>query len=133
MSPNPPKPPISPKNPSKPPLGRLKVFEGVPAVYETRKKVVIPDALKVIRMKSYRKFCLLGDLSASVGWSKQTLVDRLEEKRKERSLNWYKKQVEEQNRKRKAINVAKSRKSRTSLHSSASEEASQFRNYRVEA
>ena len=31
-------------------LGRLKLFEGVPSTYENKKRVVIPDALKVVRM-----------------------------------------------------------------------------------
>merc|ERR1712072_1076838 len=44
-------------------LGRFKAFEGVPAPYDTVKRVVVPDALKVIRLKNHRKFCKLGDLA----------------------------------------------------------------------
>ena len=31
-------------------LGRLKLFEGIPSTYENKKRVVIPDALKVVRL-----------------------------------------------------------------------------------
>jgi len=51
-------------------LGRLKVFEGVPHPYDTRKRVVVPDALKLIRLKNERKYCSLGDLAAQVGWKR---------------------------------------------------------------
>ncbi len=32
-------------------LGRLKVFEGIPAPYDKVKRVVVPAALKVIRIR----------------------------------------------------------------------------------
>lgn len=63
-------------------LGRLKVFEGVPFPYDHKKRVVVPEALKVLRLKAHRKFCSLGDLAAKCGWTKSTLVAKLEEKRK---------------------------------------------------
>lgn len=65
-------------------LERLKVFEGVPAPYDTQKRMVVRDALKVVRLKDFRPFCALGDLCASVGWKQQAVVTRLEEKRKAR-------------------------------------------------
>lgn len=63
-------------------LGRLKVFEGIPYPYDQKKRLVVPDALKVLRLKSHRKFCVLGELAQQVGWTKKDLVERLEEKRK---------------------------------------------------
>jgi len=81
----------------------MKVFEGVPAPYDTKKKLVIPDALKIVRLKDERKFCALGDLSASVGWKKKNLLDQLEEKRKERAKKYYEKKLEKLNNKRKAL------------------------------
>ncbi len=51
-------------------LARLKVFEGVPAPYDTKKRKVVPDALKHLRLKNYRKFCYLGNLCTLVGWKK---------------------------------------------------------------
>ena len=63
-------------------LGRLKVFEGVPAPYDTTKKQYVPDAMRCVKLASFRKFCQLGDLSSQVGWSKQGLIEQLETKRK---------------------------------------------------
>ena len=51
-------------------LKRLQTFEGVPPPYDKKKKMVIPSALKVLRLKSGRKFCSLGRLGheVSLGW-----------------------------------------------------------------
>jgi large subunit ribosomal protein L13Ae len=62
-------------------LGRLKTFEGVPYPYDHKKRVVVPDALRVLRLKPFRDVCVLGDLASQVGWTKQALVERLEERR----------------------------------------------------
>ena len=35
-------------------LGRIKVFEGIPFPYDQKKRMVIPQALKVLRMKAMR-------------------------------------------------------------------------------
>jgi large subunit ribosomal protein L13Ae len=43
-------------------LGRLKAFEGVPPAYEKRKRMVIPDAIRHLRLKAHRGFCVLGEL-----------------------------------------------------------------------
>merc|ERR1712146_114454 len=61
---------------------RLKVFEGIPAPYDTMKRVVVPDALRVLRLKSGRRFAVLKELSTLVGWRYGDVVERLEEKRK---------------------------------------------------
>ena len=45
-------------------LGKLKVFEGMPAPYDTSKKQVVTDALRVVRLKTHRAYCKLGDLMA---------------------------------------------------------------------
>ena len=58
-------------------LGRLKTFEGIPFPYDHHKRMVLPDALKVLRMKDHRKFCVLGDLAAEVGWTRKEIVDTL--------------------------------------------------------
>ncbi|CDI87826.1 60S ribosomal protein L13a, putative [Eimeria praecox] len=65
------------------------VYEGVPVKYERKKKVVVPQALRVMRLRPGRDFCRLGELSGMVGWSKGSLISRLEEKRKERSAKFY--------------------------------------------
>ena len=47
-------------------LERLKVYEGVPPPFDKKKRLVVPDALKVLRLQHGHKNCKLGDLSASV-------------------------------------------------------------------
>jgi len=96
-------------------LGRLKVFEGVPAPYDTTKKQYVPDAMRCVKLASFRKFCTLGDLSSQVGWGKQNLVEQLETKRKERALNWHKKRIEKAGRVRKSPNAAEVAKLREQL------------------
>lgn len=71
-------------------LGRLKVFEGIPFPYDQRKRMVIPQALKVLRMKAHRNFCNLGDLAEHTGWNKKEIVSQLEEKRKIKSEKFHK-------------------------------------------
>lgn len=86
-------------------LGKLKVFEGVPAPYDTKKRQVVPDALRCVKLTSFRKFCTLGDLSSEVGWGKKALIEKLENKRRERASNWHKKGIETANKVRKALNL----------------------------
>jgi large subunit ribosomal protein L13Ae len=38
-------------------LDRLKLFEGVPPPYDRKKKMVVPEALRVLRLKPGRKYC----------------------------------------------------------------------------
>lgn len=38
-------------------LERLKLFEGVPPPYDKKKRMVVPEALRVLRLKPGRKFC----------------------------------------------------------------------------
>ena len=70
-------------------LGRLRVFEGIPFPYDHKKRVVVPDALKCQRMKPGRPFCRLGDLAEKTGWKKNTLVTKLEAKRKVKSAKFF--------------------------------------------
>ncbi|KAK2069142.1 hypothetical protein P8C59_003747 [Phyllachora maydis] len=62
-------------------LERLKVFEGVPPPYDKKKKMVVPQALRVLRLQPGRKFCTVGRLSHEVGWKHKEIVARLEERR----------------------------------------------------
>ncbi|XP_051130062.1 60S ribosomal protein L13a-4-like [Andrographis paniculata] len=70
-------------------LARLKVYEGVPPPYDKMKKMVIPDALKVLRLQAGHKYCLLGKLSSEVGWNHYDTIRELEKKRKDRSQAAY--------------------------------------------
>ncbi|CAN6447578.1 unnamed protein product [Victoria cruziana] len=66
-------------------LARLKAYEGIPPPYDKKKRMVIPDALKVLRLQTGHRYCLLGRLSSEVGWSQYDTIKELEAKRKARS------------------------------------------------
>lgn len=74
-------------------LQRIKLFEGMPAPYDKKKKVVVPQALRVLRLKPGRKFCTIKRLSHEVGWGYKDVVDRLEEKRKTKATAFYERKV----------------------------------------
>jgi large subunit ribosomal protein L13Ae len=77
-------------------LERLKVFEGVPPPYDKVKRVVVPDALRVLRLKPGRKFTLLGKLAGEVGWKYGEIVKKLEEKRKVKAAAYYERKEAQQ-------------------------------------
>ena len=66
-------------------MGRLKTFDGMPFPYDHKRRMVVPDALKIARIRDHRKFCVLGDLAKEVGWTRKDVVERLEERRKEKA------------------------------------------------
>ncbi|XP_031474486.1 60S ribosomal protein L13a-3 [Nymphaea colorata] len=70
-------------------LARLKAYEGIPPPYDKKKRMVIPDALKVLRLQTGHRYCLLGRLSSEVGWSQYDTIKELEAKRKARSQVMY--------------------------------------------
>merc|ERR1712116_29591 len=74
-------------------LKRLQTFEGVPPPYDKKKKMVIPSALKVLRLKAGRKYCSLGRLGHEVGWKYQDVIETLEAKRKVKAQDFYNKTV----------------------------------------
>lgn len=51
--------------------------------------MVVPQALRVLRLKPGRKYCTLKRLSHEVGWGYKDVVDTLEEKRKVKALGTY--------------------------------------------
>ncbi len=89
-------------------MERLKVFEGIPPPYDKKQRQVVPQALRVIRLKPGRKYCTVGRLGHEFGWKYQDvvarycyyrplspclprtyLVFRLEERRKVKSAAYY--------------------------------------------
>merc|ERR1711933_100282 len=74
-------------------LDRLKCFEGIPHPYDRKKRMVLPAALKVLRLRPERRFCKLGDLSSEFGWKHKDLVKRLEDQRKVKSEAFHKKKT----------------------------------------
>ena len=70
-------------------MERLKCFEGIPEEYATKKRVVVPDAFRVTRLKPGRRFCVLGRISHECGWNKKDVLERVEAKRKaEGAVYW---------------------------------------------
>ncbi|KAK4058717.1 60S ribosomal protein L16A [Microbotryomycetes sp. JL221] len=87
-------------------MERLKVFEGVPPPYDRKKKMVVPSALRVLRLKPGRKYCTIKRLSHEMGWSYKDVVDRLEEKRKVKAAAFYERKVAAQKAKASALKNA---------------------------
>lgn len=66
----------------------------LPPLLSQMKRMVVPDALRVTRLKPGRRYCLLGRISAESGWNYKELVERLEDKRKTDALEFYAKKKE---------------------------------------
>jgi len=74
-------------------LDRLTLHDGCPHPYDMKKKQVCPSALKVLRIKPYRKYCVLGDLALKVGWKCKDLIAKLEARRQTRSKAFFSKKL----------------------------------------
>jgi len=74
-------------------LDRLTTYEGCPHPFDMKKKQVCPDALKVLCLKPYRKYCMLGDLSEKYGWKSAALVSKLEDARRTRAAGFFKRKL----------------------------------------
>ena len=70
-------------------MARLKVFEGVPHPYDKKKRMVVTEALKLIKVKSHRTCCYLRDLCTRIGWGFDKVVERLEAKRTLRAKKYH--------------------------------------------
>lgn len=88
-------------------LSRLTVHDGVPHPYDTKKKMVVPQALRVLKLNPQSQFCVLGDLSATIGWKHQAIIKKLENKRKEKAKVWYQSKVNKDEAKVQAFNKVK--------------------------
>ncbi len=62
-------------------LNRLKTFDGIPFEMEKTKRVVVPGALRVLRLKPTRKFVILGELAQHAGWKQRELLAKLATKK----------------------------------------------------
>ena len=71
-------------------LGRLKCFDGCPLSWNAKKKMVVPDALKVVRLKPRSRHCLQGDVSTQCGWNNAELLRSLEVQRVGKNSAWHK-------------------------------------------
>lgn len=87
-------------------LTRLSTFEGIPAPFDKQKRVVVPAALRVMRLKPGRQYTVMGDLAHSVGWKHRDLLKRLEGKRKAESKDYFEKKKEKMALRKKAEEAA---------------------------
>ncbi|KAL0821729.1 hypothetical protein ABMA28_005155 [Loxostege sticticalis] len=67
-------------------LRRLRSYDGCPPPYDSRRRVVVPAALRVFCLKPGRKYCHVGRLSHEVGWKYRDVVRKLEDKRKVKAV-----------------------------------------------
>merc|ERR1711981_963418 len=74
-------------------LARLKTFDGCPAPYDKKKKLVVPEALRILKLRPYRKYSNLGKICSQLGWKHGGLIEGLEEKRKEAAAADYKERL----------------------------------------
>merc|ERR1711898_14165 len=74
---------------------RIKCVEGIPEPFASLKRVVVPDAFRVTRLRPGRKFSSLGKLAVDLGWGYQDVLTEYEEKRKGKAAAYYKKQGQE--------------------------------------
>merc|ERR1712216_1056578 len=58
-------------------------------IRNSMKRMVVPDALRVPRLRPGRKFAHLGKLASELGWGYKDVVAQYEEKRKEKNAEWY--------------------------------------------
>lgn len=70
-------------------LSRLSTFDGIPSPYDKQTRVVVPAALRSIRIKPGRNYTIMGVLANSIGWKHKDLLGRLESKRKAEAKEFY--------------------------------------------
>lgn len=70
-------------------LERLKVFEGCPEPFDKKKKMVVPAALRVLRLKPGRSYTTVGRLSHEVGWKYQAILGKVEADRIEAGKKYW--------------------------------------------
>ena len=67
----------------------FQVFDGIPDPYDRQKRMVVPSALRVLKLKPGRKYCQIGRLSHETGWKYKPVIEALEEKRKAKDRVYY--------------------------------------------
>ena len=72
-------------------LERLKCFEGIPETFAQKKRLIVPAALRSIRLKPGTPFCSVGRVSQEFGWKYAGIIASLEEKRKALSAAYFEK------------------------------------------
>ncbi|KAF0310559.1 60S ribosomal protein L13a [Amphibalanus amphitrite] len=69
----------------------LRCVEGVPREYQKLRRMVVPSAMRKMRLRPGRPYCELGRLGHEVGWKYQDVVKTLEARRRVRDRLYAKK------------------------------------------
>ncbi len=72
-------------------LNRIKAYEGIPPEFTKKKRMVVPDALRITHLRPMAKYTNLGRLAAEFGWKYAGLVRKMEAERKIESAADYEK------------------------------------------
>lgn len=87
-------------------LARIKTFEGIPPEFSKKKRMVIPDALRVTHLRPGSSYTGLGRLAAEFGWKYAPLIRKMEAERKITSAADYEKKKALNKLKKKAVENA---------------------------
>jgi large subunit ribosomal protein L13Ae len=74
-------------------LANLKLYEGMPSPFDKMKKKCIANSLRVLRLRHGRKYCNIGRLAHEVGWKHQDIVATLEDRRRIKAMEYYKRKM----------------------------------------
>eukprot|EP00961_Rhodomonas_salina_P071279 957585-Rhodomonas_salina.3 len=77
-----------------PPRADVHVFDGVPPPYDKTKRMIIPEALRITRLRPGRKYTNLGRMCHEVGWKHWDTVKTLEKKRITKAEGYWAKKKE---------------------------------------
>ncbi len=67
----------------------LRVLLALATHRATLQKLVVPDALRALRLAPGHRWCKLGDVQARVGWTYAPVVQKLEVARKTAAFAWH--------------------------------------------
>lgn len=87
-------------------LYRLKAYEGVPPQFALKKRMVVPDALRITHLRSSSKYTNIGHLAGEMGWKYGSLIRKMEEQRKIESAAQYEKRKADAKLKEQAVEKA---------------------------
>lgn len=87
-------------------LRRIKAYEGIPPEFAKKKRMVVPNALRVTHLRPSSKYTNLGRLASEFGWKYAGLIRKMEAERKIDSAADYAKKKENIKLRNKAIEKA---------------------------
>ena len=82
---------------------RCKTYDGCPLSLNAKKKMVVQDALKCVRLKPRARFCCLADVAVICGWTKSGVINSFEAKRIGKNKEWYLNKVKAQKERKEKI------------------------------